>query len=798
MKVKLAFIILITLGVSTLAVEPGKADGIIIPDPPICDPCPIPSPMSQLVIRYHHVTVDIDNQVATTHVDQVFYNPNDWAVEGEYVFPIPVDAAVSDFILWIDGNPVQGEVLDAEQARRIYEDIVSDLRDPALLEYADMGALRAHVFPIPPIGERRIELEYNQALTAENGLVRYLYPLNTEKFSLEPLEDVSITVNVSSSQPIRAVYSPSHPISIDREDDYHVLAGYEEQDVLPDEDFSLFYSIGENEAFHLLTYRDPGDREDPDGFLLMLLAPSVQNSLRAVPKDVLLVLDRSGSMYGEKFTQAQDAVRFILEKLNPDDRFNLITFSTGVEVYSNRLQPASEAKEAVSWVDRLEAEGSTDINRALLEAAYLVEPERPTYLIFLTDGLPTVGEIDSERILDNLAGSAPGNLSIFAFGVGYDVDTYLLDSLAQAHHGTSTYVVPGEQLDEILSAFYSKISAPVLTDLSMDFGDLIVYDIYPHPLPDLFVGSQIAIVGRYRDGGATDVQLSGMVEGQKQTYTYRDQEFDVRSFDQRGPLASLPRLWATRKIGYLLQQVRLSGPQKEVIDEIVHLSIRYGIVTPYTSYLVTEPLPLGEAAQERISGEEFKQFSAEAELPSFGRQAVEQAEGQNSLANTDTIVSGPVEAAGKVRVIGSHTFVLSNETWTDTMFDPEQMETVKVAFLSDDYFALSKTSSELGDALALGNKVIVVSGDTAYEVVAEDTPVDPVIVPTTPPTANSAATPSGDLDQRTHTVETPIPDQPASNQPAGSAGSAFPCLSGLIVAIMPLLAFGLVKLITVG
>jgi Ca-activated chloride channel family protein len=741
--------------------------------------------MSQLVIRYHHVTVNIENQVATTHVDQVFYNPNDWAVEGEYVFPIPVDAAVSDFILWIDGDPVQGEILDADQARRKYEEIVFNLRDPALLEYADMGAFRARVFPIPPMGERRIELEYSQALTAENGLVRYLYPLGTEKFSMEPLEDVSVTVKVSSSQPIRAVYSPSHPISINREDDYHILAGYEEQDVLPDKDFALFYSIGETEAFHLLTYRDPSDMDDEDGFFLLLLAPSVQQTIRAVPKDVFLVLDRSGSMDGEKFVQAQDAVRFILENLNPDDRFNLITFSTGVEVYSSGLRPASEAKDALPWVDSLRAEGSTDINRALLEAAYMVDQERPTYLIFLTDGLPTVGEVDNQRIIDNLEGSAPKNLSLFAFGVGYDVDTYLLDSLAQAHHGSSTYVVPGEQLDEILSAFYSKISAPVLTDLNLDFGDLITYDVYPHPLPDLFIGSQIAIVGRYRDGGTTDVKLSGLVNNRKQTYSYRDQIFDVESFDRAGSISSLPRLWATRKIGYLLQQVRLSGPNKEVIDDIVRLSIRYGIVTPYTSYLVTEPFPLGAAEQERIAGEEFKQFSEEAELPSFGRQAVEQAEGQSSLANSDSAASGPVEAVGKVRVIGSHTFVYFDDVWTDTVFDPEEMETVKIAFLSDDYFTLARTRSELADAFALGMKVIVVSGEVAYEVVGEDTPVDPIII--------TPVSPTTEFDPPIPAVETPEPDQPISTQPVNSTSSSLPCWGGLVVALLPILALGLVK-----
>jgi Ca-activated chloride channel family protein len=785
MKKKILMVISVVVSASALFYVPVKADGIIIPEPPICEPCPIPSPMSQLDIRYHHVTVTIEDQIATTHVDQVFYNPNDWDVEGVYVFPIPVDAAISDFILWMDGKPVQGEVLDADQARQTYEEIVSTLRDPALLEYADMGALKASVFPIPPMGERRIELEYTQALTAENGLVRYIYPLGTEKFSIEPLENVSITVNVTAKQPIRAVYSPSHPISISRESDYQILAGYEEQNILPDQDFALFYSIGESEAFHLMTFRDPSDLDDPDGFFLLLLAPAIQESVRAVPKDVLIVLDRSGSMEGEKFEQAQQAVRYILNKFNPEDRFNLITFSTAVEMYANDLQPVSETDDAIHWLNQLKAEGSTDINRALLEAAYLVDNEKPTYLIFLTDGLPTVGEVESEKIIANLKDSAPGNLNLFAFGVGYDVDTYLLDSLAQAHHGSSTYVVPGEPLDEILSAFYNKISAPVLTELQLDFDDLVTSDIYPHPLPDLFIGSQIAVVGRYRQGGIFDVTLSGLVNGSRQNFVYTDHEFVERSPKLESSISSLPSLWATRKIGYLLQQVRLKGPDRELIDEIVRLSIRYGIVTPYTSYLVTEPLPLTVEEQERIASEEFNKFNDQASLPTFGREAVEQAEGQSSLANADAVASAPVEALGKVRTIGSHTFILSNRIWIDTMFDPDQLETIEINFLSKEYFSIAKDQPELADAFAIGSRVIVVSGNKAYQIVEGDSSFDQPAQTSLPTTIN--------VDQSTPPMDATGTDQPESTQPNTSGNQSLPCWGGLVVALLPMMVLGLVR-----
>jgi Ca-activated chloride channel family protein len=764
-----------------LSYEPAYADGIIIPDPPICDPCPVPHPISQLSIRYHHVTVSIKDQIATTHVDQVFYNPNDWQVEGDYVFPIPKGAAVINFTLWMDGKPVPGEILDAEEARQIYEQIVASLRDPALLEYSDQDAIRARIFPVPAHGERRIEIQYSQTLTADNGLVQYVYPLGTEKFSIDPIESVSITVDIQSGQPIRAVYSPSHKISISRENDYFVIAGYEEQDVLPDQDFSLIYSIGESQAFHLMTYRDPTDLVDPDGFFLLLLAPALQESTRSIPKDVLIVVDQSGSMEGEKFEQAQEAMRHILNKLNPEDRFNIVAFSTGVDLYAQDLMPASEINDAIFWVDRLSAGGSTDINRALLEAASLVEEDRTSYLIFLTDGLPTVGEVESEKITSNMQNFAPENLSLFPFGVGYDVDTYLLDSLAKNHHGTSTYVLPNEELDEILSAFYDKISAPVMTNLDLDFGDLITKDIYPHPLPDLFIGSQIAVVGRYAHGGIEDLALSGLVNGKSKELIYSAQEFVERTSQPDASISQVPSLWATRKIGYLLQQIRLNGPDKEIIDQIVQLSIRYGIMTPYTSYLVTEPELLGVEEQERIVSQELQKFNDLATMPTFGRGAVERAEGQNSLANADAAPVAPNEAIGKVRSIDNHTFIQSNGVWMDTRFDPQRMETIDIDFLSEQYFSMARNYPKLAKAFALGQEVIVVMGDKVYKIINDGSENVPSQIPT-----------------QINKLSTPIPINPdqydvGANQTDTAAVSLLPCWGGLIITMLPMIVIGIFR-----
>lgn len=708
MKPKLIFLtasMLLILVTSLVLPATALADGIIVPDPPVCDPQPCPPvllPMDQLVIRYHHVTITIIDQLAVTHVDQVFYNPNDWTIEGTYIFPIPDDAAVSGFTLWVDGQPVKGQVLDATQARQTYEQIVSSMRDPALLEYGGRGAVQARIFPIAAGEERRIELEYSQALPAEGGLVRYIYPLNTEKFSALPLESVSISVDIQSTDPIRAVYSPSHEIAVSRKSDDHVTVGYEASNVLPDTDFTLYYSLGETEAFHLLSFRDPTDETDSDGFFLVLLAPRIATIDQVIPKDLILVLDRSGSMEGEKFQQAQQAAGYILQHLNAEDRFNIISFSTGIEMYANRLRPASEGQQAQAWVSSLSAEGSTDINRALLEAASMVKPDRPAYLIFLTDGLPTEGVRDSQSILENFSSSAPDNLRVFTFGVGYDVDTILLDSLAQQHHGRSSYVQPGMDLSEILSTFYNGISTPVLTNLDLRINNISTYDLYPNPLPDLFAGSQVVLLGRYKEGGQADINLLGEVNGVMQTFTFKDQVFEKQS-PANSIQSSIPRLWATRKVGYLLNQVRLEGANQELIDQIVKLSIRYGIVTPYTSYLVSEQAPLGLEQQQRLAQDTFNKMQAMPTTAPSGPAAVQSSVDTGAMQSAENAPSPQGDAASSVKVLGSRTFVLSDGKWIDTAYDPDTMQTTKIQFLSPEYFGLVAQNPELGEAFALGS-----------------------------------------------------------------------------------------------
>jgi Ca-activated chloride channel family protein len=722
---------------------PALADGIIIPRPRPHEPVP---PLRSLAIKYHRVTVTIKDQVATTHVEQVFINESAQEIEGEYIFPLPEEASISQFAMWVDGQRLEAEVLEANKARQIYEDIVRQQRDPALLEYAGRNAFRARIYPIPAHSEKRVELEYTEVLPQDHGLVRYIYPLNTEKFSTRPLEQVSISVRITSRQTVKAVYSPSHEVDVVRGDDGTVKASYEQMNVTPDKDFVLYYTVSEEDlGVNLLSYKEGKE----DGFFLLLLAPKARlEQQEVVAKDVFFVLDTSGSMRGKKIAQAKEAARYVLDNLNEEDRFNIIAFGTQVNAFDRSLQPLTKVERARSFINSLTATGGTNIYQALEEALSQTQGSRPQVIIFLTDGLATEGEVRTEKIIEMVNDRAKENVRIFTFGVGYEVNTTLLDTVSQSHHGTGSYVRPDEDLEQALSSFYEKISTPVLADVAIDFGQVRVSDTYPYPLPDLFAGGQLIIVGRYRQGDTTTVTLRGTVNGKPMSYAFKD-----ISFRSSGGEDLIPRLWATRKIGYLLTQIRLHGAERELVDEIVELSVRYGIVTPYTSFLVDETEDaLSTNGRRSIAERELEAArpqapgmggAAPAPTAAAGKAAVEKSVAQDSLRRAEV----PAESASaQVRTVGDKTFVLRNEVWTDTLYDTGKMKAEEVAFGSERYFQLLRQYPQWGRFLALGPQVILVWEDKAYYIGAsgEANPrreATPTVTPI-PNTPTAAPTPT--------------------------------------------------------
>ncbi len=704
MKTRMWIPILFILVFLSLA-HPVSADGIIVPVPDSSKPSP---PLRSLAIKYHRVHVTIDNQIATTHVDQVFINEGPDDIEGEYIFPIPQDASISTFAMWVDGRRLEAEVLDKKEARNIYERIVAQQRDPALLEYVGRHAFRARVYPIPAHGEKRIQLEYQEIVPKDSGLVKYVYPLNTEKFSTRPLEQVQVSVEIIARKTLKAAYSPSHDVTLKRERDHRATVEYRDAHVTPDKDFVLYYTTGTDDLeANVLSYKEPGE----EGFFLLLLDPKREvGEGEVVARDVFFVLDTSGSMRGQKLTQAKRALKYVLRNLHERDRFNIISFATSTRLYARTPQEIGERYQAYAFVDELEAGGGTNIDQALKETLEQTDSNRPQVVIFLTDGLATEGEIRTKPILERAKASAGKRTQIFAFGVGYDVNTLLLDRLSQEHHGTSSYVRPDENIERVVSSFYDKIGSPVLEQLTLKFGRVHAEELFPSPLPDLFAGNQLLILGRYRQGGETTLHMRGLVNGDPINYT-----FDDLCFQERGGEKFIPRLWATRKIGHLLTHVRLYGPEGELIDEIVRLSQKYGIVTPYTSFLIdeTEDTAMTDDKQN-IYPESSPTIAPGVGMSSeaSGKMAVESSMAQRILREAEVAHTPDSE---RLRPVGNRTFLLQNGQWIDTDYK-EAMDVREITFASPAYFELTREHPEWGPYLALGERVILLWKGRAYRI----------------------------------------------------------------------------------
>ena len=700
----LARLVLATCAVVLLSLasaQAARADGFIIPVPPPHVVEPVPN----LAVKYHRVKVTIEDQMARTDIDQVFLNESPYELEGTYIFPLPEEATISDFAMFVDQQRLSGKILNKDEARRVYESIVSRRRDPALLEYVGRNAFQASVYPIPAHGEKRVQLSYSQVLPAVEGLVHYVYPLNTERFSSRPLEEVVVSVELRWRVPIKAIYSPSHKISVERISETSARVSFEANNVTPDKDFELYYSMSSDDVgLSLLSYRESGE----DGFFLLLVAPKLAAAeQRVVAKDVVFVLDISGSMDGKKLQQAQAALDYVLDHLNAEDRFNIVAFDTSVRTYARNLQPVSQRAEAHRFVQNLSGGGGTNMDRALLEALAMTQGKRPQFIIFLTDGLPTEGVTDWERIVDDVDRAAGKNVRLFTFGVGYDVNTVLLDSISQAHRGASAYVGPEQNIEEEVSAFYARIGTPLLSDLRLEADGVMLEDMYPYPLPDLFAGGQLLVAGRYREGGTAHLTLQGSVNGEERSFSYPG----VR-FSEQGRQDFIPRLWATRKIGHMLAQIRLHGENKELVDGIVTLSVRYGIMTPYTSFLVDERQEILTEAGRAHAAASSPLVTITA-APFAGAKAVADSQTRNELATSE--VGGGQEAA-QLKTVANKTFVLRNGVWTDTTYDPDRMRPSSLAFASPAYFRLLTEHPEWGKYLAVGEQVIVVLDGMAFQV----------------------------------------------------------------------------------
>jgi len=679
------------------------ADGMIVPVRPDLQV------RGHWAVNYHHVKMTVRDQVASVTIDQEFVNTGKGMIEVEYLFPVPPGAAIDAMTMIVNGKEFTARLLKADEARKIYEDIVRRKKDPALLEYAGFGLYRTRAFPLEPNKPVKVVVHYNYVCKRDRDLVEVWYPLNTEKFSAKPIKDVRVVVDAKADFDITAVYSPTHDLTVDRKTPRHVVATYHEKDVLPTTDIQVFYkAANEDVGATLLTYKpDP----DKNGYFLMLASPNPRTAqAKVVAKDIVLVLDHSGSMSGQKIEQAREAAKFVLKNLNQDDRFNVVIYNDIVETFFDEIVGAGDdtLTEAIDRIDRIDAGGGTNIHEALTTGMRLIckANSRPRYLIFMTDGLPTVGKTDEKTILADTKQANNTNVRLFAFGVGYDVNVRLLDKLVSENNGRSDYVKPAENIESKISSLYAKIKNPVMTDLSVSIEGVRLTDMYPRQIGDLFEGDQITLVGRYSGAGSKTLLVKGIYEGKERAFEY---PVDVSNqADSR--YAFVEKLWAIRRVGYLMDQIQLHGESKEVIDELVRLSEKYGIMTPYTSFLADETVKLSDrwTIRGRMSVEALRltadSSGGRGQRAAMARQSLNRAKklpavGKSGQAfmygnvSADKYEAGEAEQVATVRQIGNQAIYRRGKHWVaanaaklDLERDSARIKDIKR--FSEEYFKL--------------------------------------------------------------------------------------------------------------
>jgi Ca-activated chloride channel family protein len=727
-------------------------------------PRPVPLPRA-LPVKSIKIDTKISAQVATTHVEQIFRNDTDATLEGTYFFPIPETASITEFAIWEGDQRLVGEVRSREEARRIYDQIVRSQRDPGLLEYAGKDLFEASIFPILPHSDKKLELTYSQVLRAETATVSYRYPLGTGR-NMATIGTVAGSIEIQGRDPVRNIYSPSHEVDVKRSDgERRARVSFESRGGSEPQDFQLFYTLSKEDfGLTLLTHREPGK----DGYFLLMISPKEEMAEEEYAgKDIVFVLDTSGSMAeAGKMEKARAALRYGVQTLRATDRFNVISFAGEEHLMSSGLIAADDEGRArgVAFVERLRPVGGTNINDALLASLKQFESnERPRMLVFMTDGLPTLGEKNIQRIIENARQARTPGTRLFTFGVGYDVNTTLLDKLAAENGGVADYVEPKEDIELKVSSFFSKVNYPVLTDLALHMGGIETDLIYPRTMPDLFRGTQITLIGRYRNANDMSnvlVRLNGKTGQRVRNFAYNNLRFPFTSNEND----FLPRLWATRRVGWLMEQIRSNGEQQELRDEIVDLGTRYGIVTPYTSYLALEPgastafatdqtmradgsRPLPSVIRPELRGsvraktEPMKRRPAntasgnvrsgegggvDAPPPApvtatTGAAAVRQS--REARRQQDAMRADDAEQeqsrSSTMRRVGGKTFYLNEGVWTDAEFDADgRMPETTLVFGSDEYFQLLKREPKLAEFFALGERVVVVFKNRVYRVSA--------------------------------------------------------------------------------
>jgi Ca-activated chloride channel family protein len=717
----------VTMALAALSAGGLRAQGWIQPDRPILRGGP-PS-----VVRVSStVRTRIEGRVARVEVEEQFRNGGAGLAEGTYLYPMPGEAVFTDFSLWMGETEVRGEMMSAEAARGIYEEIVRRVRDPALLTLEGHGLIRARVFPLQPGETRRVVLRYTQVLQRSGDALRLRYAIGDRVMTAgrgyldqpapTPTDVFRYTVTVPDAGAYGTPYSPTHRVTS------RVVGGQMEITLEPDAsgDVEIFIPLRRGLVGTSVVTTAPGGE---DGYFMLLISPPNAEDGPGVPRDLSLVLDVSGSMSGEKIEQAKAALRQALSTLQPADRFRLVAFSTRVVAFHDGFVAgtAENVQAARDFLNHLIADGGTNIAGALdavLDAPSA--PERLPIVVFITDGIPTVGEQAPERIAAVASGRI-GRARMFTVGVGFDVNTYLLDRLASEGHGSAEYIAPNANIETAMSAVLAKIQHPALVNLRIVNAPVSLAQTYPASLPDLFYGDELVVFGRYHGTGNGPIVVTGERNGRTERFT-ADAAFPATTASPATAEGGdfIPKLWASRRIGDLTRQIRVEGATPSLVQEVRDLGLRYGILTEYTAYLVQEPRTTWNQPAPMPTAPALRGGAGSAGLQT-GRDAFGSAKASASMAGVSSLSAADhaaqarmaelAQTSQRVRRVGGRLFVQTDSGWTDAAHR-DSLKVVEVAPYSDAYFALVRALPELAPFLSVGDQVLVAGRRASVRITA--------------------------------------------------------------------------------
>jgi Ca-activated chloride channel homolog len=573
-------------------------------------PEPVAIPLKQTDVR-----ISVTGFIASVDVEQTFTNQLNEKIEAVYIFPLPAESAVDDMEIKVGGRTIRGVIKEREEARRDYEQALNMGQQAALLEQERPNIFTSSVANIEPGVEIVVRIHYTERLSYDDGGFRLVFPmvvaprynpgtpLSVQKTDAvvpdtrsvpdaskitppvlpsdkRPGTNISLSIDLNSGFPVKKIRSISHEIKTEKLNPSHYSVRLARLDEIPNKDFVIEYKFaGEQpEAALVQALGTQGEGY----FLLMAAPPSDFRTKDLRPKEMIFIIDRSGSMAGEKIVQAKNALRTCLHGLNPQDSFNIIAFSSGFQPMAEKSLPFTQQNldAADQFVDKITANGGTEMLPALLHA--LKQPPQLNMLrviVFLTDG-----QIGNEAELLQQVSQRLGTARIFTFGIDSAVNERFIKKLAQIGRGKAEFLLPHQKnIETVINNFQNRISAPMLTDLAIDWAGLDVYDIYPNPLPDLYMNQPVFITGKFRRSGNRQIALRAL-----SAVGLTSLPVQIDTTRSNAELRSLAALWARTRIEQLTDKLLDTPDDPTVKDEITRLAIEYKLLSPFTSFVALE------------------------------------------------------------------------------------------------------------------------------------------------------------------------------------------------------------------